>query len=441
MSDSISFYKLSDLAPAGYAALLKRTEADLEPFLKGVRPILENVRENGDAALVAYAKKFDHAALSPTALKCSEEEFEVAEAALASDVKEAIEFAVDNIRRFHKTQLPEPMKTMEIHPGVFVGEKTTPIPSVACYAPRGKGAFPSVALMTTIPAVTAGVEHILLITPPGPDGTVDAGTLYAARIAGVANIFKCGGAQGVAAVAYGTQTIPKTVKIVGPGSPWVVAAKRLLADIFDTGLPAGPSESIVLADSTANPRIATLDLIIESEHGPDSSAFLITDSPEIAETARRTIPEFLKGLSETRMRYATSVLSGKHGGIILADTLSAAIGFINDFAPEHLEILSDNPHQYLDQVKNAGEILLGRYTPFTLGNYLLGPNAVLPTSQWAKTFSPLSVHDFLKRSSLAHVTENAYPKLAEKARILARYEGFDAHAQAVSSLRNNLLKS
>ena len=440
MSNAVSFYELKSLDPVRYAALLKRAEADLEPFLRGVRPILENVSKIGDDALVDYARKFDKATLSPDTLKCSKADFETAQTLLPPEVKEAIQFAADNIRRFHEAQLPESMKFMEIRPGVLAGEKTTPIPSVACYVPRGKGAFPSVALMAAIPAMVAGVETILIITPPGPDGTVDAGTLYAAKIAGVANIFKCGGAQGVAAVAYGTQTVPRVVKVVGPGSPWVVAAKRLLADIFDTGLPAGPSESIVLADNTANPQIAALDLIVESEHGPDSSAFLVTSHPEIAEAARNAIPEYLNNLSDTRERYATAVLTGPHGGIILADTMEAAIAFINDFAPEHLEILSEEPFQYLHAIKNAGEILLGRHTPFTLANYLLGPNAVLPTSQWAKTFSPLSVHDFLKRSSIAHVTSSAYPELATKARILARYEGFDAHAQAVSTIRETLLQ-
>jgi len=440
MPNAVSFYDLKNLKQAGYTALLKRTEAELAPFLKGVRPILETVRKTGDDALVKYAGEFDKATLSSATLKCSEKDFEKAQTLLTAKVKEAIQFAADSIRRFHEAQRPETMKLWEIRPGVFTGEKTTPIPSVACYVPRGKGAFPSVALMTAIPAVVAGVENILIITPPGTDGTVDAGTLYAARVAGVGNIFKCGGAQGVAAVAYGTQTVPKTAKIVGPGSPWVVAAKRLLADVLDTGLPAGPSESIVLADSTANPRIAALDLIVESEHGPDSSAFLITNSPEIAKTVRDAIPEFLKGLSDTRANYATAVLTGAHGGIILADTMDAAIAFINDYAPEHLEILSAEPFQYLHAIKNAGEILLGRHTPFTLGNYLLGPNAVLPTSQWAKTFSPLSVHDFLKRSSIAHVTGSAYPELANKARALAQYEGFDAHAQAVSKIREELLK-
>ncbi len=437
----IQFVALTDLNRHEREALLRRPTADLTPFLEGVRPILEDVKTRGDAALVDYAAKFDGASLTRKSLACAPAEFDEAEKALDPTVKSAIRYAAENIRRFHETQLPEPLKLVEIRPGVTGGEKTTPIPSVACYVPRGKGSFPSVALMTAIPALVAGVETIIVITPPGPDGTVDAGTLYAAQVAGVTLVFKCGGAQGVAAAAYGTETVPRVSKIVGPGSPWVVAAKRLLSDLIDPGLPAGPSESIVLADETANPELAALDLVVESEHGSDSSAFLVTPSRHVAEAARRALPAFIKPLSETRRRYVTTVLGGKHGGIILAGSMDTAIAFVNDFAPEHLEILGDDPRRYLNEIRNAGEILLGSHTPFTLGNYLIGPNAVLPTGGWAKTFSPLSVHDFLKRSSIVQVSAAAYPDLAEKAHVLAGYEGFDGHAQAVSKTRDGLRRS
>ncbi len=437
---SIRVRELSGMTAMEREELLARPTADMTPFMEGVKPIIEEVKQRGDAALVAYAEKFDGAALTVQTLECSEAEFDAAEKTLDPEVKAAIRYAAENIRHFHETQLPEPLKMVEIRPGVAGGEKTTPIPSVACYVPRGKGSFPSVALMTVVPAVVAGVETVIVLTPPGPDGSVDAGTLYAVRVAGASRVFKCGGAQGIAAAAYGTETVPKVAKVVGPGSPWVVAAKRLLADFIDPGLPAGPSESIVLADETADPKLAALDLIVESEHGPDSSAFLVTPSRTVAEAARESIPGFLENLSETRRDYVTTVLTGSHGGILLAGSMDAAIAFVNDFAPEHLEILSDDPHQYLDRIRNAGEILLGRHTPFTLGNYLIGPNAVLPTGGWAKTFSPLSVHDFLKRTSIAHVSESAYPELAEKAHTLAIYEGFDGHAQAVSKTRDVLLK-
>ncbi len=438
---SIRIVDLSRLTRGERNKLLSRPTTDMTAYLEKVKPIIEEVREKGDAALVAYTKKFDGADVTVSTLQCSEKEFEEAEKQVSSEVKEAIRFSADNIRRFHKTQLPISETSVEIRPGVMAGEKTTPIPSVACYVPRGKGSFPSVVLMTAIPAVVAGVETIVILTPPGPDGMVDPATLYAARVAGVTKVFKCGGAQGIAAVAYGTERIPRVVKVVGPGSPWVVAAKQILAGQIDPGLPAGPSESIVLADETANPRLAALDLIVESEHGPDSSAYLVTPSRKVAEEAFKAIPRFLEGLSETRRDYVTAVLTGGHGGILLTGSMEEAIAFVNDFAPEHLEILSEKPDQYLEAIWNAGEILLGSHTPFPLGNYLIGPNAVLPTGGWAKTFSPLSVHDFLKRSSIARVDEAAYPQLARRAWNLAKYEGFDAHAQAVSELRVHLLKA
>jgi histidinol dehydrogenase len=274
-----------------------------------------------------------------------------------------------------------------------------------------------------------------VLTPPTPDGGNDAASLVAARIAGVERVYKCGGAVAVAAAAYGTPTIPRCVKIVGPGSPWLVAAKKLLADRIDTGLPAGPSESIVLADSTANGRIAALDLLVEAEHGPDSSAFLVTDSREVAEAARAAIPTFWQHMGAERIGYTREVLGGPRGGIVLAADMEQAIAFVNDYAPEHLEVLSDEPMQYLGRIQHASEILLGENSVLTLGNYLIGPNCVLPTGGHARTWSPLSVHDFMKRTSIAQVTRAGYRTLAPHAHTLATYEGFEAHANAVSTLR------
>jgi histidinol dehydrogenase len=365
----------------------------------------------------------------------SEEEFEAAERALEPEVKDAIAYAVDNIRRFHERQKPEPMWLMEIRPGAFAGERWSPIPSVACYVPRGKGAFPSVMMMTTVPAVVAGVPEITVLTPPTPEGGIDAASLHAARMAGVSKVYRVGGAVAVAAAAFGTTSVPRAAKIVGPGSPWVVAAKRLLADRIDTGLPAGPSESIVLADATANPDIAALDLLIEAEHGPDSSAYLVTDSRAVAAAARARLPELIAGLGPQRRGFVETVLGGPRGGIVLAPSWAEALRFVNDHAPEHLEVLSAEPLQHLGGIHHAGEILLGQNTPITIANFCLGPDCVLPTGGWARTFSALGVHDFMKRTSLGHVTAKGYPELARHARVLASYEGFEAHAQALSELR------
>jgi histidinol dehydrogenase len=420
-------------------ALLARTEADLGTFLDRVRPIIEAVRRDGDDALMRFARDLDRVAAPLRSLRVEAGEIDAAFQAVPADVVRAIEHAIDNVRRFHQAQKPADMWLKEIEPGIWTGERHTPIDSVACYVPRGKGSFPSVLNMTVLPGVVAGVPRLVVLTPPGPDGTVDAGTLVAARLVGVTEIYKCGGAQAVAAVAYGTRTVPRCLKIVGPGSPWVVAAKRLLSDVIDPGVPAGPSEAIILADDSANPELAALDLCIESEHGPDSSAFLVTPSRRVAEVATASLEKFWQDMEPGRAAFSRTVLTGERGGIVLTRDLEQAIAFVNAYAPEHLEILTADPMAVLGAIRNAGEALLGPYSPCTLGNYILGPNAVLPTGGRAKTASPLSVFDFMKRMSVAHVTRAGYGRVAADAQRFAEYEGFDGHARAVSSLRPPLL--
>ncbi len=244
MTRPINFIELAKITPEARTKLLTRTEADLASYEAKVRPIIEAVRTEGDTALARFAREFDKSPVEANAIAATEADFAEAEKSLDPKVRDAMAFAADSIRKFHEDQKPEEMWLHEVRPGVFAGDRSSPIPSVACYIPRGKGAFPSVALMTTIPAKVAGVEEICIITPPGPDGKIDAATLVAARMAGVSKVFKAGGAQGVAAVAYGTQTIPKCTKIIGPGSLWVAAAKRLVAHLIDTGTPAGPSEAV-----------------------------------------------------------------------------------------------------------------------------------------------------------------------------------------------------
>jgi histidinol dehydrogenase len=437
----ISFYDLSKMTRTARNQLLKRTEADLSEYEEKVKPIIFAVRHEGDAAVARFARQFDKAPVEADRIAATEEDFARAEETLAPDVREALDFMAGSIRKFHEDQKPEEMWFHEIRPGVFAGDRTTAIPSVACYIPRGKGAFPSSVLMQTIPAKVAGVKEICIITPPGPDGRIDDATLVAARMAGVSKVFKAGGAQGIAAVAYGTETIPKCSKVVGPGSPWVGAAKRLVSHVIDTGTPAGPSELVVLADETADGRLAGLDLIIESEHGPDSSAFLVTWDAKVAEDAIEAIPEFWKQMGPERVAYSSTVLGGPMGGVVLARDEEEAIAFCNDYAPEHLGVHSDEPFQYLGRLEHAGEILLGRHTPPTLGNFVIGVNHVLPTSGWARTGSPLTVHDFMKRTSVAYVTAKGYPELAKHAEVIARYEGFDGHANAVSETRARLLRT
>ena len=437
---SISFHEITKLNPAEYADLMKRSEADLSGFMEKVQSIIAAVKEEGDGALVRFGQDFDGAKpLTQATLKASEAEFEAAFKSVDQDVIEAIKYGIGNIRKFHEEQKPEAMWFKEIQPGAFAGDRYTPIQSVALYVPRGKGAFPSVTMMTSVPAVVAEVPNLAIFTPPTPDGSVDAATLVAARIAGVKTVYKCGGAQAVAAAAYGTKTVKPALKIVGPGSPWVVAAKRQLSGIIDPGLPAGPSEAIIFADESINGGLAALDLLIEAEHGPDSSAYLVTHSRKVAEEAIAALDEHWAQMGAQRVEYSKAVLTGQTGGVVLTSSIEESYKFINDYAPEHLEILSLEPFEHLGHITEASEILMGPHTPVSIGNFALGPNAVLPTSQGARTYGPLSVHDFVKCSSIGYVTRPAYPEMARNAHVLATYEGFDGHANAVSPMRDKYI--
>lgn len=435
-SSSIALHDLSRLDEAAYQALLTRVEEDLSPFMDKVAPVIEAVRTEGDAAIARFIQKFDSAPVTAGSLAATPADFTEAEASLDPKMIETLHYAADNIRRFHEAQKPTEMWMKEIRPGVVVGERYTPVDSAALYSPRGKGSFPSVTLMTAIPAMVAGVPTPIILTPPGPDGRIDAATLVAAKIAGVDQVYKAGGPLAVAAAAFGTQTIPRCRKIEGPGSPWFVAAKRLLQGKIDSRLPAGPSESIILADPSANPRLAALDLLIESEHGSDSSCFLVTWSDQIADQARQHIPEFWAQMSAERQGYSHDVLAGTSGGIVLAPDAASAYQFINDYAPEHLQIHSKHPFEHLAFIRNASEILLGEQAAGSIANYLMGPNCVLPTSGAAFAHSPLGVHDFMKSCSIGHMTQGGYDEMAPHTHRFATYEGFDAHANAVSALRS-----
>jgi len=433
----VAMHDYAQMTKDARLALLQRSEENLAPFIDGARPIIDAVKSEGDQALSRFAKIYDKADVAIGSIAAAPDEFDRAFDTLDKNMIETLEYAAANIRAFQQEQMPGDMWMKEIRPGVLVGERVTPIDSVACYSPRGKGSFPSVTLMTAIPAVVAGVPEPVILTPPGPDGQVDSATLVAARIAGVEKVYKCGGVQAVAAAAYGTQTVSRCRKIVGPGSPWLVAAKRLLAGQIDSGLPAGPSETIVLADPTANPLIAALDLIIESEHGSDSSAFLVTWDRSLAEQVIAAVPSYWNTMSEKLAGYSSDVLSGSCGGVVLVPNATEAYDFINEYAPEHCQILSRNPFEHLSHIRNASEVLLGEHAAGSIANYMMGPNCVLPTSAAAHTYSPLGVRDFLKSSSVGHLTKQGYDELAPKVHTFARYEGFDAHANSVSSFRED----
>lgn len=440
MSEAVSIHRLSGLTGRRRAELLERAESDLGLFSERVVPIIEAVRERGDAALADFARQLDRADLAADRIRATPAEFTAARSLVGEAIVETLSFAAANVRRFHEKQRPDDLVLHETHPGVIVGDRWTCIDSVACYVPRGKGSFPSSVLMTAIPAEVAGVPNVVVITPPGSDGSVDPATLVAAELAGVTDVFKCGGAQGVAAVAYGTQTVPKCAKIVGPGSPWVVAAKKHLSSVIDPGSPAGPSELIIFSDASVPPELVALDLCVESEHGPDSSVFLVTTDADFAAKVADLLPTYWSKLPEPRAGYSRAVLQGPKGGIVVAAGLDEAFGFINDYAPEHLAILSNKPWDYVPRVRHAGEILLGPHSAIAVANFVLGPSHVLPTGGAARTASPLSVFDFMKRTTIASVSADAYARFAPFAESLGRYEGFDGHANSVSHLRVEAMK-
>lgn len=426
----MNIYKLSEMTQAEKTKIMKRAETDITEQMKIAKEISDEVRDFGDAAVLKYTEKFDRVTLTQDKIKVTDEEIETAYNRLDPETREAIEYAYKNIYDFHEKQLPEEMWFTNVDRGLMVGEKTTPIVDVCLYVPGGKGSFPSVLLMLGVPAKVAGVEKIVVVTPPNSKGEVDDAILTAAKIIGITEIYKMGGIQAVAAVAYGTETVPKCHKIIGPGNSYATAAKRVLAQQIDAGLPAGPSEVIILADEKADPEKVALDWMIEAEHGPDSSALLVTHSKELVEKVLPIIERQKGKISERRKSFIEAVENG-YGGVILTDSLSESVQFVNDYAPEHMEVMCEKPFDVLPDIKNAGEILLGDYTPVTLCNFLLGPNAILPTGGFAKTYSSVSVFDFLKRSSIGYASREGFERVRDFAYKMATVEGFDTHGLAV----------
>lgn len=426
----MNIYRLHELTPEKKEFIMRRAEHDITEQMKIAKEVSDDIKNRGDAAVLEYTAKFDHVQLTADKMKVTPEEIEKGYNNCDEKTREAIEYAVKNIHDFHEKQLPEEMWFTMVDNGLMVGEKTTPIVDVCLYVPHGKGSFPSVLCMLGVPAVVAGVEKIIVVTPPNAQGGVDDAILAAAKIIGITEIYKVGGIQAVAAAAYGTETIPKCHKIIGPGNSYATAAKRVLASQIDAGLPAGPSESIILCDEKADPEKAALDWMIEAEHGPDSAALLVTHSPELADKVVPIVQRQLGKLSEQRRSFIETNFS-TYGGIIITDSLEESIAFVNEYAPEHMEVMTEKPFDVLPLIKNAGEILLGDYTPITLCNFVLGPNAILPTGGFAKTYSSVSVMDFLKRSSVGYASKAGFDMVKGYAETFADAEGFETHALAV----------
>jgi histidinol dehydrogenase len=433
----IQYWELDKIDATTRAKIMRRAEKDIRDLLPLAQEVIDAVRTQGDEAVVNYSQKFDSKVFTREMLKATPEDFARAKANLSQDVIAAIELAHRNILKFHEEQMPEKMWFTEVQPGIMAGEKITPIADVALYVPRGKGAFPSVMLMLATPAKVAGVPKIIVVTPPTPEGRADDASLVAAEIAGVDDVYVVGGMQAIAAVAYGTETIPKVTKVVGPGSSYVSAAKRLLYGTMDVGLPAGPSESIILTDEFVDPRLAALDLLVEAEHGPESAAILVTHSKAVADKVKELLPDLINELPEWRRKFILNVFEN-YGGVMLTPSLEASIQFTNDYAPEHLELLVKEPFIVLNKIQNAGEILLGEMTPIPTANYALGLNAILPTGGFAKTFSSVSIWDFLKRSGVGYMSREGYLSLQKEVALLADYEDFPSHAMAIRK-RNEIL--
>lgn len=427
---SISFYRWKDTPAAAKEKIMRRAQADIESVTDKIRPIIEDVRKNGDDAIRKYAKKFDGADLKT--IKATEEEFSLAEKSLNSDIKKAIQRCADNVHKFHDEQMRRVEKNwmFEIEPGVHAGEQVSAIESVGLYVPRGKGAFPSTMYMLTIPAVIAGVENIAVVTPPKPDGNADDASLYTAKLCGVKNVYKVGGAQAIAALAFGTESVPKVRKVLGPGSPYVQAAKQLLFAELDPGMPACSSESVVLCDSSADPHNTCLDILNEAEHGKDSAVLLITHDEKLANYVRENLPKFINELPEPHRSICAHVMKD-YGGIILTEDLGDSIAISNEYAPEHLHLKIENADMIAPQLKHAGEILIGEYTPSTLGNYGIGVNHVLPTGGKAHSYSCTTVWDFLKRTSISKVDATGFESLKKPVLALTDYEGFPAHGDVL----------
>ena len=392
-----------------------------------VAEIIANVRQRGDAALREYARKFDKAELGD--LEVSQEEIQAAVCAVEPEFLEILREAAANIRSYHEKQVRTNFVINERN-GVILGQKLMPIEKVGLYVPGGTAAYPSTVLMDSIPAKIAGCREIVIVTPPGKDGKVNPVILAAAKIAGVDRIFKVGGAQAVAALAYGTESIPRVDKIVGPGNAYVAEAKKQVFGRVSIDMIAGPSEILVVADATANPRFVAADLLSQAEHDKMASAVLVTDSRELAEAVSRELEDQIPLLPRAEIARASIDNNGK---IIVAENdLMKAIHIANEIAPEHLELCVDQPFDYLDKIKHAGSIFMGKYCPEALGDYFAGPNHTLPTSGTARFSSPLSVDDFVKKSQFTYFTADALAAVADKVAYFAEKEGLGAHAKSAT---------
>ena len=391
-----------------------------------VAEIIRNVREKGDKALREYTKKFDKAAVR--SLTVTKKEMEEGLRQVEPEFIAVLEMAAANIRKFHSRQVRNSF-IINDEDGIVMGQKVIPVDRAGLYVPGGTAAYPSTVLMDVIPAKIAGVKEVIVTTPPGPDGKINPVILAAAKIAGADRIVKAGGAQAIAALAYGTESVPKVDKIVGPGNAFVAEAKRQVYGVVSIDMIAGPSEILVVADGKSNPAYLAADLLSQAEHDKVASAVLVTDSMKLAKAVSKELEKQLPELERYEIARASIDNNGK---IIVADDLKKAIDIANEIAPEHLELCVDNPFDYLDSIRHAGSVFMGRNCPEALGDYLAGPNHTLPTQGTAKFSSPLSVDDFVKKTQYTYFTRDALARVAEDVDLFARKEGLTAHARSAT---------
>ena len=416
--------------------ILKIGEVSMEEVFARVNPtvnvesivteIIDNVRKNGDKALFEYCEKFDKAVLSN--LLVSQAEIDEAVNAVDPKFLEILEKAAENIRRFHEKQVRNSF-ILNDRPGIVMGQKIIPVDRAGLYVPGGTAAYPSTVLMDSIPAKIAGVREVVMVTPPNSEGKINPVILAAAKIAGISKIFKVGGAQAIAALAYGTESIPKVDKIVGPGNAFVAEAKKQVFGRVSIDMIAGPSEILIIADGASNPRHVAADLLSQAEHDKLASAVLVTDSYELAQKVQSELEIQIPQLERSEIARASIDQNGK---IIVSDDLRQAIDIANEIAPEHLELCVDNPFDYLDSIRHAGSIFMGRNCPEALGDYFAGPNHTLPTSGTAKFSSPLGVDDFIKKVQYTYYTKDALAEVAQDVATFARAEGLTAHARSAT---------
>ena len=432
----IEVRRLRDVDAVGIARLLDRHPESDPAVMDASRQIIERVRRDGDEGLLACTREFDGVDLSAAQIRTPQTDLENAEKSLSGDVIDAIRHAIRNIDRYHESQRRPEERWLEVETGVWCADRWTPIDSVCLYVPRGRGAFSSVACMLGVPAGLAKVPRIIVCTPPNPDGSVDPATLFACRELGINEVYRIGGAQAVAAVAFGTATVPKCEKIVGPGNVYVTATRQLLSHVIDPGSPAGPSESLIICDASPDPVNVAWNLLIEAEHGENSSALLLTHSRQMADAVVSCLQVQIEQLIPDRRTYAKAVLRDR-GGVLLTESLEDSVAFANRFAAEHIALMVEDPWRIHPRLTNAGEIVFGDFPLISLANYAMGLNAILPTGGRARSASPISVRDFLKATSLGFCTREGFAALRPTVSAMSRNEGFCAHHLAVENWKSN----